>query len=127
MTVDPSLSTGDDNVTDLSVSSSSPTSNTNVSTSLYVDANQSAYRKCTTLPKFPNYSYITSAKLSVYCWYGTNYVGAHRVSFGWDGTLVYNDTVGSSPKGDIYSTPIDYSHVSAGKNGVWDITDLVRS
>ena len=127
VTVDPSLSTGDDNVTDLSVSSSSPTSNTNVSSSLYVDANQSAYWKCTTLPKLPNYSYITSAKLSVYCWYGTNYVGAHRVSSGWDSTLVYNDTVGSSPKGDIYSTPIDYSHVSAGKNGVWDITDLVRS
>ena len=127
VTVDPSLSTGDDNVTDLSVSSSSPTSNTNVSTSLYVDANESAYWKCTTLPKLPNYSYITSAKLSVYCWYGTNYVGAHRVSSGWDSTLVYNDTVGSSPKGDIYSTPIDYSHVSSGKNGVWDITDLVRS
>ena len=126
VTIDPSVSPADESVTDLSISSSSPSLNTNVSAALYAGGVNSAYWKNTSLPKLPNYSYITSAVFSMYQYYGSAYIGIYRVTSDWDNTFVYHDFTASSPKGAINAALLDYQNANTPGWYSWNITDLVK-
>ena len=54
-----------------------------------------------------------------------NVIGIHQVTADWTSTLVYNNTIASSPSGTISGTVLDYQAINGIDEYTWDITDLV--
>ena len=129
--IDPSVNVNPGNSVDVDLDSDNPYDSSADDTIICAGGTWHIYWKNTSLPTIPEYSYITDAKLSLYCtYYNSSYLGVYKVTGSWDDSLVWND-IDESSAGTVDSTLLDYNNItdSESDNGrfSWTITDLVRA
>ena len=130
ITIDPSVSPADNNVTDLWVDSGYPNQNFSPLPSLQLTSTSKIYWKTTTLPNIPDYAYITSVDFSMLQSTGSeNYIGIYRVTKDWTSALTYSSI--TSTVGTVDSSIIDYrkSKTATPQNMermYWNVTDIVQ-
>ena len=129
ITIDPPVGVSTSSVTDLDICSTSPSTNFNPSTTMYVGTNWRCYWKTNDLPDLPASAHIISASISLKRNSGDGqYVGAYQVISDWDETLTWNDTISATSQGVMSDTVLDYNYIlSSGDNWFsWNITNVVK-
>ncbi len=128
VTVDPTIGSGADNISDLYVAYDGPMMGIPDAPLVYASSTTKTYIKLNSLPTLPFGAYISSSTLSLKHYMGTSAViSAYKVTSSWDETLCWNDTISDTPEGTIATSMLDYAEVNtAGATYSWDITSAMR-
>ncbi len=129
VTIDPPIVSDKSSITDLYISSASPSTSYAGEYYLYVGSGYMTYLMLNSLPTLPSGAYVTSANVSIKCLNSHDgySVGVYKVATAWSSTLTWSGL--SNAEGHL-SLMLDYVDLNPdlgrGYRYYWDITSVAK-